>query len=75
MNSWNDWDPLEEVLIGRVDGAMAPPQEPSYEACLAHDHEVRITLITLPDKCNRPNGFNVIPVDIHVSWLSGASGL
>ena len=25
VNSWNEWDPLEEVVVGRLDGAAAPP--------------------------------------------------
>jgi glycine amidinotransferase len=25
VNSWNEWDPLEEVIVGRVDGAVIPP--------------------------------------------------
>lgn len=24
VSSWNEWDPLEEVLVGRLDGAMFP---------------------------------------------------
>ena len=23
--SWNEWDPLEEVIVGNVDGAVFPP--------------------------------------------------
>ena len=25
VNSWNEWDPLEEVIVGRVEGSMVPP--------------------------------------------------
>ena len=25
VNSWNEWDPLEEVVVGRLEGAAAPP--------------------------------------------------
>ena len=25
VNSWNEWDPLEEVIVGRLEGAAAPP--------------------------------------------------
>ena len=25
VNSWNEWDPLEEVIVGRLDGATIPP--------------------------------------------------
>jgi len=23
--SWNEWDPLEEVIVGRAEGASVPP--------------------------------------------------
>jgi len=26
VNSWNEWDPLEEVIVGRLEGAAAPPR-------------------------------------------------
>jgi hypothetical protein len=25
VSSWNEWDPLEEVIVGRLDGAVVPP--------------------------------------------------
>ncbi|WP_296650180.1 lysylphosphatidylglycerol synthase domain-containing protein [Paraburkholderia sp.] len=25
VSSWNEWDPLEEVIVGRIDGAIIPP--------------------------------------------------
>lgn len=25
VNSWNEWDPLEEVIVGRLEGATIPP--------------------------------------------------
>ena len=25
VGSWNEWDPLEEVIVGRLDGAVVPP--------------------------------------------------
>jgi hypothetical protein len=25
VNSWNEWDPLEELIVGRLDGAVVPP--------------------------------------------------
>ncbi|MCY0939108.1 hypothetical protein OTB74_34060, partial [Streptomyces sp. H34-S4] len=30
VNSWNEWDPLEEILIGRADGACFEPTESGY---------------------------------------------
>jgi glycine amidinotransferase len=26
VNSWNEWDPLEEVIVGRLEGAVIPPR-------------------------------------------------
>jgi glycine amidinotransferase len=26
VNSWNEWDPLEEVIVGRPEGAIIPPR-------------------------------------------------
>ncbi|MET9956611.1 amidinotransferase [Streptomyces sp. NPDC006339] len=34
VNSHNEWDPLEEVIVGRLDGAMIPP----------HDAAVSVTM-------------------------------
>ena len=33
MNSFNDWDPLEEIIVGRVDGACVPVLDPMVKAC------------------------------------------
>ncbi|SDT80592.1 arginine deiminase family protein [Actinoplanes derwentensis] len=30
VSSWNEWDPLEEVVVGRADGACFDPAEPGY---------------------------------------------
>ncbi|HEX9964793.1 MAG TPA: hypothetical protein VGB04_07400, partial [Allosphingosinicella sp.] len=32
VEAWNEWDPLEEVVVGRVDGACFSPTEPGYRA-------------------------------------------
>jgi glycine amidinotransferase len=29
VNSHNEWDPLEEVIVGRLDGAVIPPNHPA----------------------------------------------
>jgi glycine amidinotransferase len=29
VNSYNGWDPLEEVIVGRLEGAIIPPAHPS----------------------------------------------
>lgn len=32
VNSHNDWDPLEETMLGFPDNACIPPDEPAYQA-------------------------------------------
>ena len=29
VSSWNDWDPLKRVIVGRCDNSMIPPEEPA----------------------------------------------
>ncbi|NIP87120.1 MAG: amidinotransferase, partial [Planctomycetales bacterium] len=31
--SHNEWDPLEEVIVGRVEGGAVPPWHPTLESC------------------------------------------
>lgn len=31
VNSWNEWDTLEEVIVGRADGACFEPTEPGHK--------------------------------------------
>lgn len=35
--SWNEWDPLEHVIVGRVDGAMMQAPEPAVRTDLPED--------------------------------------
>lgn len=30
VNSWNEWDPLKRVIVGRVYGASIPPPDPEW---------------------------------------------
>ncbi len=34
VNAHNEWDPLEEVIVGVVEGAMVPPWDTAVEATL-----------------------------------------
>jgi glycine amidinotransferase len=34
VNSFNEWDPLEEVIVGRLEGAVLPGYEPSVTASM-----------------------------------------
>lgn len=31
VNSWNEWDPLKRVIVGRADGGMVSPAEPAIQ--------------------------------------------
>jgi hypothetical protein len=36
VSSWNEFDPLEEVIVGIADGSATPPDEPSHRAKIWH---------------------------------------
>ena len=36
VSSWNEWDPLEEVVVGIADGSAVPPLHPAEEAKIFH---------------------------------------
>ena len=38
VNSWNEWDPLEEVIVGVLEGAVALTFEPGFEAVTPVEH-------------------------------------
>lgn len=50
VNSWNEWDPLEEVVVGILDGAAALTWEVAFEAVTAVEHLERSA------KYHRANG-------------------
>ena len=31
VNSWNEWDPLKHVILGRADGCCIPPSGPAVD--------------------------------------------
>ena len=39
--SWNDFDPLEHVIVGRADFACIPPSEPATQAKIPEDSDMR----------------------------------
>ena len=41
VNSWNDWDPLKRVIVGRCDNSMIPPEEPATSEKVPVDSEMR----------------------------------
>lgn len=38
VNSFNEWDPLEEVIVGRLDGAVVPPWHVTLKATMPRRH-------------------------------------
>ena len=41
VNSWNEWDPLKHVIVGRADGCCIPPSEPALDAKVPLDSDMR----------------------------------
>ena len=42
VNSWNEWDPLKHVIVGKADGCCIPAPEPALAVSYTH--------LTLPTK-------------------------
>ena len=41
VGSWNEWDPLEHVIVGLADGCCIPPSEPASEPKIPVDSDMR----------------------------------
>ncbi|MGB7300354.1 MAG: serine/threonine protein kinase [Burkholderiaceae bacterium] len=41
VSSWNDFDPLRHVIVGRADFTCIPPSEPATEAKVPQDSDMR----------------------------------
>ncbi len=41
VNSWNEWDPLKHVIVGRADGCCIPPSEPASDPKIPTDSDMR----------------------------------
>ncbi len=37
VSSWNEWDPLKHVIVGRADGGCIPAPEPALDAKVPED--------------------------------------
>jgi len=35
VNSYNEWDPLEEIIVGRAEGQRVPFLHPDLKVCIA----------------------------------------
>jgi len=40
VNSWNEWDPLKHVIVGRADDCHIPPEEPALDAKVPEDSDM-----------------------------------
>lgn len=41
VNSWNEWDPLKHIIVGRADGSCIPAPEPALDAKVPEDSDMR----------------------------------
>ena len=41
VNSWNEFDPLKHVIVGRADHTCIPPSEPATVAKVPVDSDMR----------------------------------
>ena len=41
VNSWNEWDPLRHVIVGRADDCHIRPEEPALDAKVPEDSDMR----------------------------------
>ena len=48
VNSWNEWDPLKHVIVGRADGCCIPAPEPALDAKVPEDSDMNCLLYTSP---------------------------
>ncbi|MGC5033662.1 hypothetical protein [Micromonospora sp. DT229] len=48
VNAWNEWDPLEEIVVGRADNANFDPTEPGYRPVIRGTRSAGETFPTGP---------------------------
>ena len=41
VSSWNEWDPLKHVIVGKADGSCIPAPEPALDAKVPEDSDMR----------------------------------
>ena len=41
VSSWNEWDPLKHVIVGRATGCHIPPMEPALDCKIPNDSPMR----------------------------------
>ena len=40
VNSWNEWDPLKHVIVGKADNCHIPPEEPALDAKVPEESDM-----------------------------------
>ena len=43
VNSWNEWDPLKHVIVGRADNCCIPAPEPAVDVKIPADSDMKGT--------------------------------
>ena len=41
VSSWNEWDPLKHVIVGRTDNCHIPPPEPALDAKVPENSDMK----------------------------------
>ena len=41
VNSWNEWDPLKHVIVGKADNCHIPPPEPALDAKVPENSDMK----------------------------------
>ncbi len=41
VNSWNEWDPLKHIIVGKANGTCIPAPEPAIDAKVPEDSDMR----------------------------------
>ena len=41
VNSWNEWDPLKHVIVGKADNCCIPPAEPATDPKIPKDSDMK----------------------------------
>ena len=41
VNSWNEWDPLKHVIVGKADNCCIPPSEPATDPKIPEDSDMK----------------------------------
>ena len=41
VSSWNEWDPLKHVIVGKADSSHIPPPEPALDAKVPENSDMK----------------------------------